>query len=189
MSTRDSGEVRQEYDWYVDPEWCTELLLCVEDFAGLTVDPACGQGNIIKVCRAHGIDAVGSDIVDRGFEAPVCDFLSDISPYSGDEKVFNIICNPPYDRAEEFIYEASMLAHDKIAMLVQEKFVYSQKRYELFTQTPLARLWFFSTRPSMPPGELLARGEIEAKGGSVNYLWMVWQHGYDGMPTCGWLIR
>jgi hypothetical protein len=104
--------------------------------------------------------------------------------------VDNIVCNPPYGVAEDFVRRALDVAGRKVAMLVQAKFTYSQTRHALFTARPPTRLYFLSARPSMPPGDLLLAGEIEAKGGKMDFMWMVWDQRYSGGPCVAhWLGR
>lgn len=184
MSVITAPQPRQAQDWYVEPAWCVDALIQAERFEGAIWDPACGCGTIPQRFRAAGYLAAGTDIADRGFGG-VHDFLS------GEAKVDaqNIVCNPPYKLAPEFIRQALALADRKVAMIVQQQFPYSQGRHALFTQTPLARLYFLSQRPSMPPGDKLLAGEIEAKGGSVDYLWMVWDKAHTGAPTAHWLLK
>lgn len=172
-------------DFFIEPEWCVRALLDAERFVGPIWDPACGSGTIVKACTARGIEAVGSDLVDRGFGG-VQDFLAPGFDFVG---VQNIVANPPYARAVDFILRALDVADRKVAMIVQEKFLYSGKRHALFAATPLARIYFLSDRPSMPPGDKFLAGEIEAKGGSVNYCWLVWSHDHQGPPTAHWLRK
>lgn len=179
---------RADDEWYVEPGWCVDLLLRVERFEGSCWDPACGGGTIPKAFARLGQRCLGSDLRDRGYGTAPIDFLA------GDHPVVDcIVCNPPYGHgktAEAFIRRALTLARRKVAMLVNEKFVYSQQRYALFwhEQTRPTKLWFLSSRPSMPPGELLASGAVEPKGGTMNYLWIVWERGRAPEPP-GWLIR
>ncbi len=44
----------------------------------------------------------------------------------------------------------------------------------LFAEKPPAFILVLSRRPSMPPGELLAAGQVEQKGGMHDYCWCVW---------------
>ena len=171
-------------DWYIEPEWCVELLLKAEVFNGSIYDPACGIGTIPKVAKTFNYVSYGSDLIDRGYEnSKTQDFLTSFEFHD------NIICNPPYNLATKFIRKALEVTRNKVAMIVQQQFPYSQGRYDLFTQTPLSKIYFLSNRPSMPPGELLTKGLIEAKGGSVDYLWMVWDKQYSGTTTVHWLKR
>ena len=176
---------RHDLDFYIEPAWTVDALLDVETFFGTIWDPACGSGTIVKTCLARGLTAVGSDIADRGFGG-VQDFLSIDHLFVN---VDAIICNPPYKLGEAFIRRAFTVA-PKVAMLVQSKFPYSQKRHALFTQRPPARMYHLSTRPSMPPGEKLLAGTVEAKGGKLDYLWIIWDIERQVGPTeTRWLRR
>lgn len=178
---------RHVEDWYIEPAWTVELLLAAEPFTGGIWDPACGSGTIVATAIACGLTAVGTDLVDRGFGSRH-DFLLDLAPlpFGG---VANIVCNPPYRIADKFIERALRVAERKVAMLVQSKFPYSQRRHALFTTHPPARLCFLSTRPSMPPGEKLLAGTLKPEGGKLDYLWMVWDRAHRGPTECRWLKR
>jgi len=191
-----SGYERHATDWYVEPRWATDALLAKESFACETLDPACGQGNIVRSLRAHGVDAWGQDVVARydqceadGRDKPMfgapADFLTDV-PADALGNVANIVSNPPYGQATRFIENGLARARCKVAVLLRLAFLESEKRAVLFERTPLARVYVFANRLSMPPGELLQRGEIEAKGGSVAFAWFVWEHGHVGKPILDW---
>lgn len=174
-----------DLDFFIEPSWAVDLLLDTEPFPGGVWDPACGSGTIVKACQARGMAAVGSDIADRGFGG-VQDFLA---PAVDFDNVGNIICNPPYGIAADFIVRALSVASRKVAMLVQSKFPYSQRRHALFTACPPARLYFLSTRPSMPPGEMLLAGTVKATGGKLDYCWLVYDRAHSGPTTAHWLIK
>ena len=175
-----------DLDWFIEPSWAVDLLLDNEPFTGSVWDPACGIGTIVRACQARGVDAHGSDIVDRGFGA-VRDFLD---PQADFNDVENIVSNPPYGRAASFAMKAFGIVKRKAAMLVQAKFLFSQRRHPIFTEWPPARLYFLSTRPSMPPGAEFLAGTIAAKGGKLDYLWMVWDNSRPFERTeCFWLAR
>lgn len=177
---------RADEDFYVEPAWSVEALLDAESFIGDVYDPACGTGNIVDVCRARGLDTWGSDLVDRAngrFGPGGLDFLT-ISLSSGRKKLAgSIICNPPFKNAENFIRRGIEVTDRKVAMLVRLAFLEGQKRRAMFEALPLSRVLVFSRRVSMPPGGL----GIEAKGGSVAFCWIVFEHGHRGPATIGWL--
>ncbi len=164
---------RDALDWYVEPPRATEALLTVEGFVGPIWDPACGQGNIVKVCIAHGLDAVGSDIADRGYGG-VQDFLA---PDHDFVNVSNIITNPPFFRAlgaEAFIRRALAVARSKVAVFVDIRFIAGAGRAEkLFLHHPPHRIWIITPRVSCPPGAYLAAGN-KAGNGSSDWCWLVW---------------
>lgn len=181
---------RHATDWYVDPSWCTDLLLDRIPFSGPTHDPCCGSGTIPKAIAArHNIvqDYSGSDLVYRGYGEGGRDFLSDPGPYT------NLIFNPPYKIAEQFILHAVGIAKGKVAALVNLKFLASQgRRQRLFKPHPPMAVLILSRRPSMPPGG----SGIEAKGGTADYCWLVWDNTpgrlngrppIAGIPQIDWL--
>lgn len=186
---------REPFDWYIEPAWCHTLLHGVEAFEGGVCDPACGRGTGLQVARDLGHPVVGIDLVDRRAHAasPFDLLLGDFAAGDVSHGVDNVISNPPYsyrpDIAEIYIRRALQMARRKVAMLVPVKYLSSQGRYDLFTQTPLSQVRILSSRPSMPPGSLYVKGLIEAEGGSVDYMWLVWDHAKKpGHPPTTWLI-
>jgi hypothetical protein len=55
-------------------------------------------------------------------------------------------------------------------------------------QTPLARVWLLTPRPSMPAGQYVLDGG-KVGGGKQDFCWLVWEHGYQGKLEIGWLHR
>jgi len=175
-------------DWYVDEPFCTELLLEHERFDGRNWDPACGRGTIPLAMHGAGLHCLASDLRARGYGFQH-NFLTD-KPL---EDIDNIICNPPYGKgllAVEFIERALTIARNKVAVLVNEKFLYSERRHSLlWSGRNHYRHYFLCSRPSMPPGHMLEAGEIEAEGGSKNFCWIIFLRGFAGHPTGHGLIK
>lgn len=183
---------RGDDDWFVEPEWTVEAFARAEGRRLMLPvwDPACGGGNIPRTLLAKRFAPAVycSDLVDRGYEhACVVDFLQ-TPPYLPEPAPRAIVCNPPYNLAEAFVRRA-INSVPYVAMLVQAKFPYSQRRHRLFTQHPPARLYFLSDRPSMPPGALLRDGLIKAKGGKLDFMWMVWDKRSTGPTTAHWIRK
>lgn len=189
-----TGYDRADHEWYVEPTYCTTGLLSVEYFDGVTLDPACGQGNIVKTLREAGVNAFGSDIVRRVEAEPWFmaerDFLNDALTIP----IANIVCNPPFHRAkgtELFIRRALSIATRKVAIFTDVKFLAGQRRASgLFSDTPPDRIWIINPRPSCPPGEYLRNGG-EAKNGQADWCWLVWSldgpRSFKGPTQLGWL--
>lgn len=175
-NSRSSGYERHEHDWYREPSWSVDALLSAEKFTGTILDPACGGGTIPEACRAHGYAATGSDIADRGYGQTI-DF------FQRPGVVDNIICNPPYNVIQPWIELCLGMATGKVAILARLALLEGKARGAWFPTTPLARVWVHSRRVSMPPGDSSA----PASGGSVAFAWFIWEHGYSGAPTVGWL--
>jgi len=174
---------RDALDWYVEPAWCTELLLKRVSFE-LVWDPACGCGTIVRTCRNCNINAIGTDIIKRGdltlyaANNPELDFLRNAAI---DNIMWtDIITNPPYKLAETFVYRGIALRARKIAVLVRLDFLASQKRHQLFSEYPPTLVLVLSRRPSMPPGEKL--GKIKASGGQHDFCWIVWDFDHIAEP-------
>jgi hypothetical protein len=109
------------------------------------------------------------------------DYLNDNTPLAYP----NIVCNPPYRRAREFI-ERALREERKSAFLLQYGFLFGEERSRWLATTPLRKIWFICPRPSMPPGELILKG-MKPSGGRVDYVWCVWERDYSGAPEPGWL--
>jgi len=173
-----SGYERDGLDWYVEPRWCVDLLLDHEPFDGLTWDPACGGGVIPEALWERNLQVECSDVVDRGCVGHFDhDFLAVVPPFVPD----NILTNPPYRHATEFILRARCIARRKVAVITRLDFLASQRRKPLFDGA--ARVWVLSKRPSMPPGGF----EGPAKGGQHDYCWVVWDRAHRGPCRIGWL--
>jgi hypothetical protein len=173
---------RADADWYVEPNWCSERLFAVEPFTGTIWDPACGMGRIVAAAKAAGLSAFGTDVVDRGCGAQPLDFLK---PSRAKNIHADIVCNPPFDVAKEFALRALELAKSKVAIIFPVRRLNAARWLE---QTPLARVWLLTPRPSMPPGEVIMRGE-KAGNGTVDFCWLVFQQGYQGRAELAWLHR
>lgn len=178
---RGSGYRRVELDWYVEPISATRALLQVEKFEGEVYDPACGCGNIVLACREAGLDAYGSDLVDRGFGVGGRDFLNtpllNVSPR-------NIICNPPFGASLDFAKKALRMASHKVAFIQRLAWLEGRKRAAFMESAPLARVHVFRNRICMPPGE---KKDLPAKGGFIAYAWFVFERGHAGPATIHWV--
>lgn len=178
-------------DWCIEDYWCTELLLDATGWRGTVLDPACGSGRILQVCRARGLEATGSDLVDRGAGAltPV-DFTQ---PGAWPDGSFDyVISNPPYYSGKGpvvFGDAALRVARKGVALLVALPFLASEGRYAVFTgRWPVSLVLVLSSRSSMPPGELLLSGAVKPEGGKEDYCWIILTPGHTGRAEIGWTI-
>lgn len=175
---------RHENDYYVEPPWCSRRLFEAEAFGGYVWDPACGGGNIVKSALSCGIEATGSDIADRGFGG-VQDFLDPEFKFVG---VTNIVSNPPFELADQFVARALQVAQHTVAMLLPAVWHCGDKRSRWLATTPLRKVLILTPRPSMPPGSVIAAGE-KAGGGTKDFAWFIWRRGYVGPVELNWLRR
>lgn len=170
---------RQGEDYYATEPAATEWLCRLEQFAPRILEPACGEGHISKVLFAHGYDVVSRDIVDRGYGA-VADFLSiDNVEWDGD-----IVTNPPYRFAREFVEKALQIipAGGKVAMFLKLTFLEGKARRSFFRAAPPVRIWVSSSRL-----KCAMNGTFDAFGSSASaYAWFIWKKGYKGDTILKW---
>jgi hypothetical protein len=168
-------------DFYVEPEWCSRRLFEVEIFIDEILDPCCGVGNIVRSAREKHLSAEGWDVVDRGWPGTVArDWLEPC-----ELRPCNVVCNPPFALARPFTELAIERARHKVAILFP---VARLNAARWLIPLPLARVWLLTPRPSMPPGEALARGQ-KPTGGKTDFAWLVFEAGYPGSPSLRWLHR
>lgn len=171
---------REENEHYVEPAWCSKRLFYEEIFSGSVHDPCCGFGTIPMAASSAGLTATGTDLVDRGFHTrPPLDFFEDEGVYA------NIVCNPPFNIAERIAFHALKLAARKVALIFPTARLNAA---HWLRDTPLVRIWLLTPRPSMPPGHVIASGS-KAKGGKVDFCWLVFEQGCVDQPELRWLHR
>lgn len=170
---------REKDDFYPTPPEATEALLRVESFEGAIWEPACGDGAISRVLEAAGYDVVSSDLVDRGYGEARHDFLMEWRA-----RAPNVVTNPFFKLAIEFVRHALSLTLGKVAILARLNFLEGRERALLFRTLPPARVWVFAWR--LP----FSRGGKDAGlggGGLISFAWFIWDHQHKGPPTLGWL--
>ena len=177
--TRKNGG-REKDDFYPTPVATTKSLLAVEQFFGAIWEPACGDGAISRVFEASGHSVVSTDLVDRGYGTPRRDFLMEFSLAAP-----NVVTNPPFKLANEFVMHALSLGAEKVAILARLAWLEGAKRKDtLWTVTPIARVHVFSQRQTLWRGD---DPEAKASGGAIPFAWFIWQRGHIGAPTIGWI--
>lgn len=166
---------RNKNDLYQTPYSMTRRLLDNEIFNGSILEPACGNGAITKVLFEIYRDVVGQDIEK--------DFLKETTQYD------NIITNPPFSLALEFVVKAKQLCKDKIALLLPITYLNGKKRYEQVWQDkefPLARVYIFTRYAWLTADDVRDDGKYESHG--LNSLaWFVWQKHYKDQPVIKWI--
>ncbi|MCQ2543670.1 MAG: NAD(P)-dependent oxidoreductase [Lachnospiraceae bacterium] len=178
-SSHSIGE-RESNDYYATEPKATELLLEVENFSEVVYEPACGEGHMAKVLEDHGHIVIASDLIDRGYGTGGVDFLN----YEGIMD-FDIITNPPYKFAKEFVYKAleSITDGHKVAMFLKLQFLEGKERKKLFMKYPPKTVYVSSSRLSCAKN-----GDFKTYSDSaVAYAWYVWEKGYSGDTIIKWI--
>ena len=172
----------QRHSHYVDPSWVSERLFDVEEFSWPIWDPSCGWGRIGDAASARGGGCVSTDLIRRGYGTGGVDFLKTTKMRGGTR---SIVCNPPFDLMREFAEHAISLGAEKVAMIALVRRLPAAR---WLNDTPLARVWLLTPRPSMPTGRHIRDGG-KVGGGTQDFVWLVWNRGYQGSPVLKWLHR
>jgi len=181
-------EEREMNDYYATEPKALELLLELEDFNHYIWEPACGQGHLSQVLEQRGYDVKSSDIIDRGYHSTeVIDFLN-VSKEDNRKAISrDIITNPPYKYAKEFVEHALDISMDgtKVAMFLKLTFLESKTRKELFKKYPPKTIWVSSSRLQCAKnGDFkTCRKDVVT---AVAYAWYVWKKGYTGDTIVKW---
>lgn len=170
---------REEHDFY--PTWpaATRALLSVERFDGPIWEPACGDGALSRVLEAAGYEVISTDLIDRGYGEGGRDFLMEWTSLAP-----NIVTNPPFKLAEEFVERALTLTTGKVTFFLRLAFLEGVARGRWFPSTPLARVHVMSRRVPIQRGRL---SEGSDGHGVIAFAWFVWEHGHVGAPTLSFL--
>ena len=179
-----ADDARQMGDYYATEPSAIDELLKKESFNRSIWEPACGQRSLSRRLEEFGYEVRDSDIVARPCDKPieVLDFMQCLEPWEGD-----IITNPPYGIALEFIQHALGLVKDgaKVAMFLRLLFLEGKQKYDgLFLPNPPKAVYVCSKRMNC-----VKNGDFE-KYGNTNftaYAWFVWQKGYKGKPMLDWI--
>lgn len=180
---------RQADDFYATDPIAIDKLLKVERPNRNIWECACGQGHLSHRLGEKGFTVVSSDIVDRGYKAFTynCNFLTATeAPYSGR---FDILTNPPYKHAKEFVLKALELLRSgcKAYMFLKLTFLEGKARYEeIFKHSPPRAVYVFSQRVLCAKNGEFDR--LKDSGGSaVAYAWFIWEKGYKGNTIIKWI--
>jgi len=170
---------RERDDFYPTPPRATLALLDAVPFTGSVWEPACGDGAISKVLESRGFEVISSDLIDRGYGIGGRDFLLDYQTMAD-----NIITNPPFKHAQQFVEHALRRSRRKVAMLCRLAWLEGKERGRMFKTTPLEQVLVFSGRVTM-----VRNGDAALVGGGsmTAFAWFVWDHEHAGPPTLGWL--
>lgn len=179
-----TNEQRQGDDYYATAPVAAIKLLENEQFCTNVWECACGGGHLSDVFVKAGYHIRSSDLVNRNYGEIGIDFLSnDIVEWDGD-----IVTNPPYKFAQQFIEKALAIvpAGNKVAMLLRLQFLEGKKRQKMFKQHPPKTVYVFSSRLQCAKNAEFE--EMNKRGGSaLAYAWYVWEKDYVGNPAIKWL--
>lgn len=169
---------RVEHDFYSTDPKAINYLLKYEMFDNKIWECACGNGNLSKRLERFGYNVTSTDLVYRGFGRGQIDFLKCHKKFHGD-----IITNPPYKYATEFVLKALELSKRKVAMFLKIQFLESKSRWlKLFRDFPPSTIYVFVKRINCYRND-----DRSIKGSAVCYAWFVWDKEYTGETRVRWI--
>lgn len=173
--------VREDNDYYATDPRAMQDLLYYEQFNTNIWECACGEGNLSEVLKANGYNVYSTDLIDRGYQDNIIDFLHSDIKFKGD-----IITNPPFKYTNEFILKALDSIEDgsRVAMFLKINYLAGLKRFnEIYNKYPPSKVYVFSGRyacskNNTPEGY---------KNGAMDYMWVIWEKGVKGCTYLKWI--
>ncbi len=172
---------RKGKDNYPTPSWVTKALLDEVQFKGNILEPACGSGNMVRGLKKWTdsqifYQDIRTDNIHNDHGG--IDFLA----WKPDKVIRNVVSNPPFNIALEFIKKSLQIATQKVCLLLRLNFLESGSRYKFFKNSPLKWVYVFCDRVAFYP-----EGKRRNSGGTIAFAWYVWSKGYKGEPTIRWI--
>lgn len=183
------NDERASEDYYATDPIVIDKLLKVESPRNCIWECACGGGHMSERLIECGYNVCSTDIVDRGYKR--LSFLKDFlkagsAPFW---QSFDIVTNPPYKYAKEFVLKALELLPDEgcCYMFLKLTFLEGKARFaDLYSKFPPKTIYVFSERVNCAKNGDFEK--LKGSGGSaVAYAWFVWEKGYEGKTLIRWI--
>lgn len=181
-ATNHSDSDREDYDYYATDPVAIDLLLDKESFSDNIWECACGGGHLSRVLENRGYSVYSTDLIYRGYGIGGVDFLSTDTMFEGD-----IITNPPYKIASEFVEHAIKLIPigHKVAMFLRLQFLEGKSRRELFNKYPPKYVYVSSGRINCVRNGDFSK-ENRKSTGALAHAWFIWEKGFEGETIVRW---
>lgn len=178
-SNHSEGE-REINDYYATDSKAIDALLEKATLNKDLWECACGEGHLSKRLLELGYNVKSTDLIYRGFGIGGVNFLLSQDKFDGD-----IITNPPYKYAKEFVEKAleTVLPGRKVYMFLKLQFLEGKARRTLFDKGELKHVYVASARLNCAKN-----GDFHLYPSSaVAYAWFEFEKGYNGKPTIEWI--
>ena len=189
-----SSELRSDLDFYETPFYDTIAFLDSSGWqpkSGVVWEPAAGNCAISVVLHErfthHTI--INTDIKQR--DIPLDreqDFLlSDLPSYIPSN--VDIITNPPFSLAREFVERALSVTDGDVVMLLRLAFLETVSRRDLFERKHLKEVWVSSKRIHFSSPSLAQRERETGKksNSGMAMAWFIFNRTYVGDPVIKWI--
>ena len=178
---------REANDFYSTDPKSLEIFLNALERDGIQLhkriwECACGMGHLSKVLENEGYYVMSTDLIDRGYGRGNLNFLNSLCE-NGVER--DILTNPPYKYAEEFVEHSLEILKDGYycVMFLKIQFLEGQARRKLFDKYPPKYVYVNSARQTC-----YINGDMSKKMSSASfYCLFIWEKGFKGEPTIRWI--
>lgn len=183
-------EERAKLDYYATDPVVIDKLLTVEKPYSHIWECAAGGGHLAKKLKEQGYEVTTSDIIERNYKLDFTqDFLKMSASGLGSNEEYDILTNPPYKYAKEFVLKAlDLISYGrKVYMFLKLTFLEGKTRYkELFDKYPPKKVYVFSERVLCAKNAEFQKMK-DGGGSAVAYAWYVWEKGYQGKTEIEWI--
>lgn len=172
-------EDRQLEDYYATDPIAMIKLLEIEQFNKNIWECASGENHLVAPMVEAGYNVRTSDLIKRTPTTEQLDFLECTDSWDGD-----IITNPPYKYAQQFVEKGMELINDgnRVALFLKLQFLEGKKRRDLFTKYPPKLVYVSSSRI-----KCAKNGDFDKYDSSaIAYAWFIWEKGYKGDTVIKW---
>ena len=175
-------------DFYATPDGATREILNRIPLTGSILEPAAGDGHIIKVLKEFYPDneIVGTELYQRDSNEDI-KFGVDFLTYKWDRKFDNIITNPPFDLCKDFVERSLEIVNDKILIFAKLQLLEGLNRQQMFLDTPLHYVYVFSRRVSPLKNGSPVNEQGKDWRSTFATGWFIWEVGYEGEPIIRWI--
>lgn len=175
FSGNNVGGKRRKSDFYETPYSITQQFLDVItiDREESILEPACGDGAIVRVLKDNGYSVTHYD--------EEVDFLRETGRYD------TVLTNPPFSLAQEFVIKAKGVAKKRICFLLPLSYLHGKKRFDTIYSDKsfaLSEVHVFTRYPML--GDPL-RDDGKYRTGMMVYAWYVWDRSHVGDPVIRWI--
>lgn len=188
-SSHHCEEEREENDYYATNPAAIDKLLEVENPSRYIWECAAGENHLANRLKEKGYEVFSTDIIERNVKLDeILDFLK-VEKRNYDN--FDILTNPPYKYAKEFVLKAMDLIPEgnKVYMFLKLTFLEGKaRRKEIFDKFPPKNIYVLSERLMCAKNGKFSKYNNKGNAhGAVAYAWYVWEKGYQGDTVLRWI--
>jgi hypothetical protein len=184
-SSNISSKDREELDFYQTPSGAVKALIDsgLLDRSLKVWEPMAGNGAIADVLKENGFKVACSDIVQRRYKLDfVRDFFS-VKTQEGKSSAFQIVTNPPYEKANDFLLHSLSLSPAFLAAFLPVRYLEGKQRYiDIYSKYIPSDVIVFARRYGCYKEADLEAGIVtdHGIGSAVAYMWLCFKKQDDG---------